>query len=408
MKSKQLFNKCSEVKVFRDPIHSYIHVEYQIIYDLINTPSFQRLRRIKQLGATYIVYPTGEHTRFSHSLGVYEIARRIISENAYVADALKEEEKLYIMIAALVHDIGHGPYSHVFEKITNISHEYISESLINNESDIHNILESYQSGLSKIVSSIINHSYPKKLCWQIISSQLDADRMDYLLRDAYFTGTKYGEFDLERILRTLRVHNDCLVVKESGIYAIEDYLMARFHMFWQVYYHINIRVFEHMLASLTKRIADIKKCSDDEFDYLDKLINPNHIDLNLYLEFDDASMIQLFKKLSHHQDPIISDLATRLLNRDLFKTYLNSEENIQYLKTALIDEGLDLDYYLILETVGHSATSPYNSNGKQKINIMMKNGEILEFSKASAIMKSLSKTNETHSSLIFAPRIKNV
>lgn len=405
MKNK-LFLNCEESKVFRDPIHGYIHVDKKIIYDLISCPSFQRLRRIKQLGVTYIVYPTADHSRFSHSLGVYEIARRMIYENTYIGNALSEQEKIYVMISALLHDVGHGPFSHVFERLTNFSHERASALMILENSDIHQLLESYQEGLSKIVVSIIDHSYPKKLCWQLISSQLDADRMDYLLRDAYFTGTKYGEFDLERILRTLRVTDGSLVVKASGIYAVEDYLMARFHMFWQVYYHINIRIFEQMLVSLITRIRCIKKRSPDEFNYLDELIDDNNPNLQLYLSFDDGSMTELLKKLSKHSDSIISDLSSRLLNRDLFKEYVNNDENYNYIKNQLQNSNLDINYYLLKDCHNFNATRPYISNGKEKINILLNDGRILEFTEVSSIMKSLSQVNDNHESYLFAPNLK--
>lgn len=404
MKNKHLFTPCLENKVFRDPIHGYIHVNQQIIYDLIACNSFQRLRRIKQLGATFIVYPTAEHTRFSHCLGVYEIARRIVSENEKVAQSLSEEEKIYVMIAGLLHDIGHGPFSHCFERITGINHERVCNDIFLKDTDIHRVLESYSPGLSKIIASIIDHTYPKKLCWQIISSQLDADRMDYLLRDAYFTGTKYGEFDLERILRTLRVYENSLVVKASGIYAVEDYLMARFHMFWQVYYHVNIRIFEQMLIALTNRIYELDKQEEDEFNYFDKLIKPDNIDLDLYLSFDDGSMFELFKKLVHHKDKVLADLAYRLLNRDLFKEYPYSEENLEALRQRAIQNQEDPNYYILIDSSNFNATRPYISNGKQKINILLNDGSIKEFSQVSSIMKSLSKANETHEPYIFAPR----
>ncbi len=401
----RLFKKCEESKVFRDPIHSYIHIEYQIIYDLISCPSFQRLRRIKQLGATHIVYPTAEHSRFSHSLGVYEISRRMVSENEHIKGALSEEEMLYVMIAALLHDIGHGPYSHVFERITEISHENTGfELLLSDDSDIHQVLESYEDGLSHIIASIINHSYPKKLCWQLISSQLDADRMDYLLRDAYFTGTKYGEFDLERILRTLRVKDKSLVVKQSGIYAVEDYLMARFHMFWQVYYHINIRIFEQMFVSLIERIVDLKISDEYYLNGLDRLIKPEHIDLNLFLSFDDGSINEIFKRLSKHEDKIVKDLARRLLDRDLFKEYVDNEENYHLLKAKLINNNLDPRYYLLKDSHKFNATRPYISTGKQKINILLSDKKtIKEFTEVSSIMKSLSKANDSHESFLFTP-----
>lgn len=395
--NNKLYTKTSEPKVIRDPIHSYIHIDLQIILDLINTPCFQRLRRIKQLGVTYMVYPTACHTRFDHSLGVYQIVKRIIQENKYVSDSLTASEKVYVQIAALLHDLGHGPFSHVFESISHINHEQVTIQIILQDKNIHTILESYQKGLSNILVDIICHKYPKKLCWQLVSSQLDADRMDYLLRDAYFTGTKYGEFDMERILRTIRVYDNELVVKQSGIYALEDYLMSRFHMFWQVYYHINIRMFERMLHAFSQRIIDIKdNYPSDYFNKFDLLINATNVDINLFLNFDDGSLIELFKKLKDDKDPILSDFANRLLNRQFFREYELNDTNKQYLLTKLKEKHLDPKYYLLSDNHGKTTNRPYNSYGKQKINILKNDGTIAEFTNVSTIMNSLSNANETN------------
>ena len=312
MTKLSLFTPLEETKVFRDPIHGYIHVDNALIYALICTPTFQRLRRIKQLGATYTVYSSAEHSRFSHSLGVYEIARRVVHENKYVAQSLTEEEKIYVQIAALLHDIGHGPYSHVFESLTHTSHETMTQNLLVQPSDIHDLLESAQNGLGLTIASLITHKYPKPLCWQLVSSQLDCDRMDYLLRDAYFTGTKYGEFDLERILRTIRVANDALVVKQSGIYAVENYLMARFHMFWQVYYHINIRCFESMLIAWNKRVMMVQTNDPLVLNYRHLIDDP--MDLSAYLMADDATLNKILHKVANGQGDRMVLVDTALLN----------------------------------------------------------------------------------------------
>ena len=403
MTTSNLYTSLDETKVFRDPIHGYIHVDSALIYQLICTPTFQRLRRIKQLGATYTVYSSAEHSRFSHSLGVYEIARRLVHENKAVAQNLTTEEKLYVQIAALLHDIGHGPYSHVFESLTHSSHEDMTIGIIKHSNDIHPLLENAQPGLSDIIASIINHKYPKPLCWQLVSSQLDCDRMDYLLRDAYFTGTKYGQFDLERILRTIRVANDQLVVKYSGIYAIENYLMARFHMFWQVYYHINIRIFESMLIAWNKRIMMVETNDPLIQDYQQMILDPTYIDL--YLTSDDSTLITLFKKCSADNDPILSDLSRRLLNRDLFHEYQDDPTIIDPLIDRLIDQGLDLDYYLLDDTPMTTATRPYNAYGKQKINILNTDGSIKEISDVSSTMKALSSSHTQSDHYRFAPRL---
>ncbi|CTG93132.1 hypothetical protein ERS069934_00823 [Streptococcus pneumoniae] len=193
-------------KVFRDPVHNYIHVNNQIIYDLINTKEFQRLRRIKQLGTSSYTFHGGEHSRFSHCLGVYEIARRIteIFEEKY-PEEWNPAESLLTMTAALLHDLGHGAYSHTFENLFDTDHEAITQEIIQNpETEIHQVLLQVAPDFPEKVASVIDHTYPNKQVVQLISSQIDADRMDYLLRDSYFTGASYGEFDLTRILRVIR------------------------------------------------------------------------------------------------------------------------------------------------------------------------------------------------------------
>ena len=220
-----MFERLNEVKVLRDPVHGYIHVELKVVWDVLNSAWFQRLRRIRQLGGAFVVYHCAEHTRFEHSLGVYEIVRRMVTEVPDLSRELNEKEKVTVMLAGMLHDIGHGPYSHAFEGITNTSHEVYTCRIIEENTEITKILENACPGLAKDVADVIRHESTNPILSQLISSQLDADRFDYLIRDAYFTGTKYGEFDMERILRTMRVENGRVVVKESGVYAVENYIM---------------------------------------------------------------------------------------------------------------------------------------------------------------------------------------
>ena len=210
--------KTSETKVLRDPVHGYIHVDLQVVWDCINAREMQRLRRIHQLGGDFQVYHTAEHSRFSHSLGVYEIVRRMVYEIDSIAESLSEYGKAVVMLAGLLHDIGHGPFSHAFEDISPLKHEEYTVKIILEDSEIHRILANCDPELPNDVASIIRYENPKECLNQIVSGQLDADRMDYLLRDAYFTGTSYGKFDLERILRTIRLKDERIVVKQSGIH----------------------------------------------------------------------------------------------------------------------------------------------------------------------------------------------
>ena len=255
----KLNQKCEERKVLRDPIHGYIHIEYQLLWELLQTREFQRLRRIHQLGGNYYVYHTAEHSRFAHSLGVYEIVNRMVHEVEDMRNGLSEREKIIAMSAALLHDLGHGPFSHFYESLTQKRHEEVSvDVILDPHSQIHQVLTSYELDLPLEIVAILRHQHPVFVLNQIISSQLDADRMDYLLRDAYETGTSYGTFDLERILRTLRVCDHRLCIKESGIHSVEDYIMARYHMYWQVYLHPDAKAFELLISKFYQRYAQIK------------------------------------------------------------------------------------------------------------------------------------------------------
>lgn len=217
-------------KVFRDPVHNYIHINHQLIYDLVNTKEFQRLRRIKQVPTTAFTFHGAEHSRFSHCLGVYEIARRVteIFEEKY-PDNWDKDESLVTMTAALLHDIGHGAYSHTFETLFHTDHEAFTQEIITNpETEINAILVRHSPDFPDKVASVINHTYPNKQVVQLISSQIDCDRMDYLLRDSYFSAANYGQFDLMRILRVIRPVDGGIVFDRSGMHAVEDYIVSRF------------------------------------------------------------------------------------------------------------------------------------------------------------------------------------
>ena len=223
----------NEKRVIRDAIHDYIHVDHLIIWRLINSQEMQRLRRIKQLGGTYQVFQSAEHSRFVHSLGVYQVVRRML-ETECLSNALNDYDKLCVMCAGLLHDIGHGPFSHSFEGVFGGNHEDMTVKMILEDSEVHHILSSFYEKLPQDVASIIQHTHPHHILIQMVSSQLDADRMDYLLRDSYMSGTTYGHFDMSRILRTMRIRDGKIVYKESGVQAIENYILARYHMYWQV------------------------------------------------------------------------------------------------------------------------------------------------------------------------------
>lgn len=208
-------DKLNEEKVFKDPVHRYIHVRDRVIWDLIGTKEFQRLRRIKQLGTTYLTFHGAEHSRFNHSLGVYEIVRRIIDDVFEGREEWNNDQRLLSLCAALLHDLGHGPFSHSFEKVFDLDHEEFTRRIILGKTEVNKVLTKVEKDFPKKVAEIIAKTSKEKLVVSLISSQIDADRMDYLLRDAYFTGVSYGNFDMERILRVMRPREDQAVIKKA-------------------------------------------------------------------------------------------------------------------------------------------------------------------------------------------------
>lgn len=396
--------KTSEVKVFRDPIHEYIHVEYQVIWDAINSSEFQRLRRIHQMGTSYLVYHSAEHSRFSHCLGVYEIARRLCDEVVDVKENITEHEKIEVLLAALLHDLGHGPFSHFFETVTQTSHEDLTQAILLNDTEIHRILEGYEAGLSIKVASILAHTHHKTLLTQVISSQLDVDRMDYLLRDATFSGTTYGHFDLGRILRTLRVVEDRLVIKVSGIHSVEDYIMARYHMYWQVYFHPSSRAVEAVLMGFFKRFEDLRKIDETlienypMFDFIEKSKQISFIDL---LKTDENACFYGFQLCSNDPDPILSDLAQRLLNRRLFED--DDKNSYEVLSQKLIQQGYDPRYYLYQDKLEKDPYSPYHED-RNLIYILMKDGTVHELSTVSDIVAAVVAGKQKEDLRCFYPK----
>lgn len=402
----EAFRRTSEEKVLRDPVHRYIHISYEVIWNLLNTRWFQRLHRIRQLGGAFTVYPTACHTRFTHSIGVYEITRRMVSEIPDIRDSLNEREKVTVMAAALLHDIGHAPYSHAFERILNVSHEDYTCRIIEEDEEIRGILEDAAPGLAADTADVIRHRSRNPLLSRLISGQLDADRMDYLLRDAYFTGTKYGEFDMERIFRTMRVINAMPVIKESGIYAVENYVMARYHSYWQVYYHPCARSYETMLFSLFQRLRDLhkKNAAPSVIPEFLPLLEGRELSLPEYFTLDESTCSYAFMRLLSCEDPIASDLAERLLNRKLFDYMEASPENIAHVRSCLAQSGFDSDYYLTEDDVMQSVYVPYTGEKDNAVWIRVHGGEIRELSDSSFIVSSLVRGKPLKDERIYFPK----
>lgn len=403
-----------EEKVFRDPVYGYVHVYDQLIWDLIQTKEVQRLRRIKQLGGTYMVFHTAEHSRFSHSLGVYEMARKIIRALMHRGTILSEDERLLVLSAALLHDLGHGPFSHSFESVFSVRHELFTERIIMEDTEVNKVLESYQKGFATKVRDVINKTYPNPLIISIISSQLDADRLDYLLRDAYFTGAPYGEIDVERILRTMRVVNNKIVYKVSGMHAIEDYLMSRYQMYWQVYLHSTGRSFDLVIQNMLRRVRELI-FSGYEFkrplEALKDLFLEEEPSVETYLKFDDSTISYYASLFMDEEDEILRDLADRFINRRLLKEvhYTPSDEineKLKQVKDYMIELGINPKYYLLTD---HSVKTPYDYYGHKTnclpdcIELLMRDGSIQEISEVSTIIKGIIAVKPKQEHKVYFP-----
>ena len=403
--------KTEETKVLRDPIHGYIHVDLMVVWDCINAKEMQRLRRIHQLGGDFQVYHTAEHSRFSHSLGVYEIVRRMVYEIDQLREVLSDYEKAVVMLAGLLHDIGHGPFSHAFEGISTYKHEEYTVKIIMENSEIHQILAACDARLPEDVASIIQYRHAKECMNQLVSGQLDADRMDYLLRDAYFTGTSYGKFDLERILRTIRVKNGRIVVKASGIHSVEDYIMARYHMYWQVYLHPVARSYETLLSILFRRMKEIYALHPEYLSDV-KMFHPflcgADAGIDALYRLDESAALYGFSELVTCRDEILRDISYRLLNRKLFEyVTLKNPEDLERIQLHVQALGYDPDYYVYQDVVSQKPYSPYKSNESgHNIWVLEESGKVKELSKASDIVRALTRADLKEESKLYFPEEK--
>lgn len=405
----QRFERLNEEKVFKDPVHRYIHVRDRLIWDLIGTAEFQRLRRIRQLGTTFLTFHGAEHSRFGHSLGVYEIARQVINifKNRNDWD---DSETLLSLCAALLHDVGHGPFSHSFEKVFGTDHEQYTQAIILGDTEIHRLLEQAGGDFPQKVADVIGKTYKNRLVVSLISSQIDADRMDYLLRDAYFTGVSYGHFDMERIWRVMRPCNDQIVFKLSGMHAVEDYIMSRYQMYWQVYFHPVTRSAEVVLTKILHR-AKVLYQSGFRFRHQPvplRTLFEGKMTLQDYLRLDEAVIMYFFQVWQEEDDPILSDLCSRFMNRRLFKYVQISKDQLNVddkLKEAFIKAGIDPDYYLEVDS---SSDCPYDfyrpgeEEERLPIQLLMPDGKTLhELSLESDVVGAITGKRRTDHKLYY-------
>jgi HD superfamily phosphohydrolase len=413
----------TEEKVFKDPVHHYIYVQDQTIWDLINTKEFQRLRRIRQLGTSYLTFHGAEHSRFSHSLGVYEITRKIISQferNGY--PDWPAEERLVSLCAALLHDVGHGPFSHSLEEVFDTDHEEWTCKIILEDTEINQILRAVSEQFPAQVAAVIQKNYPKPIVVSLISSQMDADRMDYLLRDAYFTGVNYGTFDLERILRVLRPYKGQIVVKESGMHAVEHYLMSRYQMYWQIYFHPVTRSSEIILRQIFRRAQELY-VGGYVFDWMPapfKGLLHNTITVQDYLKLDEALVQTAFMQWADEKDTLLSDLCDRFLNRRLYKyiTIDNPDEaQLNEISDCFSSIGMKPEYHMEIDfpfDLPYDVYRPDKKEGEkqEKAPILLLDGqdEVSEISAKSDIVRSITGLHQGEYHLYYPeePLKKNI
>ena len=397
------YNKAMFEKIFRDPVHNDILVNDPLIYELINTREFQRLRRIKQLGTTGYTFHGGEHSRFSHCLGVYDIARRMVERfSERYADLWNTDDNQLTMVAALLHDIGHGAYSHTFEGLFDTNHEaFTQEIILSEDTEINRILSLVSPDFPNKVASVINHTYTNKQVEQLISSQIDCDRMDYLLRDSFFTGVSYGAFDLTRILAIIQPTAEGISFKASGMHAVEDYILRRYQMYMQVYFHPASRAIEVLLQNLLKRAKKLYQLDKTFFETYSPCLIPffkHDFTLNDYLALDDGVLNTYFQAWINHPDTILSDLSRRFINRQVFTSITFDEENreqIETLRHLVSQVGFDPDFYTAIHSnfdLPYDIYRPQAKHPRTQIDILQQDGSVTELSSLSSLVDALAGT----------------
>lgn len=323
-------SEINKLKIFNDPIYGFITIPNALIYDLIQHPYFQRLRRISQMGLSYLVYPGANHTRFHHALGCMHIMQKAVDVLRFKGVAISQEEENALYIAILLHDIGHGPFSHAMEKsiVEDVHHEAISLLFMNR------LNEEFEGKLSLAIQ-VFQGDYHRIFMLQLISSQLDMDRMDYLKRDSFYSGVAEGNVNSERLIQMMNVVDDVLVIEEKGIYSVEKFLMSRRLMYWQVYLHKTSLVAELILTKVLKRAKQLTEkgivlpCSEPLLYFMKNKIYLENFDnetLDLFSQLDDFDIISALKSWQNQDDFILSSLSKMIINRDLLKIKVSEEK----------------------------------------------------------------------------------
>jgi uncharacterized protein len=399
---------------YRDPLHNIISLDEsladdRLIVTLIDSAEFQRLRRIKQLGIALFTYQGAEHSRFTHSIGVMHLMTRALNLLG-AHHQISPQARVVGRAGALLHDLGHGPFSHVIEKVFNFHHEDWTCRIVQDEStEVNRILRDHDSQLPEQLHALYKHNYSPAFITQLVSSQLDCDRMDYLLRDSLMTGAKYGIYDLEWVLHALKIDesSDRVYVESKGLYAVEEYLQARYYMFRQVYFHRTLRSAEAVLVSTLMRAREL--IEDDKLRFrmrdsvFEKMLFGQSVTTQEYLQLDDHDLMFHLKQWTRDEDDVLADLASRFIDRNLFKAidleFVADEAKEFWARAEAIVSGAGFDpaYYLLLDRATdvpyYGYYSPVGVDPKSLI--YMESGwprpEIREISEVSEVVRGMRK-----------------
>ena len=407
-----MMNKNKVSKILNDPVYGFITLNRGILLDLIDHPYFQRLSRIKQLGLTYLVYPGAHHTRFHHAVGAAYLMKQALSTFKELGVNIQREEERGALIAILLHDIGHGPYSHALEHsfLSGVSHENVSEIFMRK-------LDEQYNGELSLAIQIFRNEYHKKFLHQLVSSQLDMDRLDYLKRDSFFTGVSEGVVSNQRIIKMFDIVDDEILIKEKGIYSIEKFIVARRLMYWQVYLHKTVLSAEFLLAKIISRARELL-CNGEKLFvtpelnmFLTKNISKFELEqevyLNAFASLDDNDIMTCIKVWMQSKDIVLSRLASMLIERKLLKVKIsNTSFDVEQLnEIRLIHQkelGLndhEIKYFVFQEQMINNAYDPR----KDTIKIKYKDGTVKDITDASDNLNVLALAKPVTKHYLFAP-----
>tara|TARA_X000000950_G_scaffold42473_2_gene47188 strand:- start:5440 stop:6666 length:1227 start_codon:yes stop_codon:yes gene_type:complete len=405
-------NRIQISKILNDPVYGFITLNKGILLNIVDHPYFQRLGRIKQLGLTYLVYPGAHHTRFHHAIGAAHLMEQAVQTLKENGITISNDEKMAVILAILLHDIGHGPFSHALENsfVRGINHEEISKFFM------HSLNHNFGGDLTLAIE-IFNDQYPKRFLHDLVSSQLDMDRLDYLKRDSFFTGVSEGVVSNQRIIKMFSVVNDEIVIKEKGIYSIEKFIVARRLMYWQVYLHKTVLSAEFLLAKILERARELLNSGSNLFTvpnlkyFLTKSITKDNVSqaefLNHFSKIDDYDILTCIKVWTDDNDKVISKLSEMLINRSLLKVKISakkfSDEEIDKIfkknQKSLGFSNNEMQYFVFQKEMENNAYDPR----KDEIKILFNDGSLKDITKASDNLNISALSKAVKKYYLFAP-----